>query len=85
MPDRSYGLYSAFYALAGILLILPLFVSHYLSPYLFFTITLVMIVYAYFSYLLYKKNDRQSARMLMFCSIIYLPVILSLFILNNHL
>lgn len=82
-PDRSYGLYSLFYALCGIPMILPLVFSHYLSPVMFISLSAGMVIYAYFSYLFYRNNDRSSAKMLMFCSIIYLPVILSIFILNN--
>ncbi|MEO6191012.1 MAG: protoheme IX farnesyltransferase, partial [Saprospiraceae bacterium] len=65
--------------------LIPLYYILGLTPMIMILLILSMLIFAYYGYLLYKNNDRASARKLMFCSIIYLPVVLLLFILNTYL
>lgn len=46
-------------------------------------ITLFTVVYAYYSWMLYKKCDRIAARNLMFCSFFYLPLSLIAMMLDK--
>ncbi|MBK9960572.1 MAG: protoheme IX farnesyltransferase [Saprospiraceae bacterium] len=84
-PDPAFGLYSAFYAILSILFLLPSLYNSSLNILFFLVLTITILVYAFFGFNLYKRNDRTSARQLMFCSIIYLPVVLFVFILNNYM
>lgn len=82
-PDPSYGLYSMCYAVLGIIFILPFMYKGDMSVIIFSFLVISMLIYAWFGWKLYKENDRNSAKRLMFCSIIYLPVVLCLLLINN--
>jgi len=84
-PDPAFGLYSAFYALLSILFLLPALYNSTLSISYFLILVITIFIYSFFGFQLFKKNDRNSARQLMFVSIIYLPVVLIVFILNNYM
>lgn len=84
-PDPRFGIYSAVYSLLGILFLIPLLTTLALHPVIFGMLILIMLLFAYYGWNLYKINDRFAARKLMFFSIIYLPVIFILFIINNYL
>ena len=82
-PDPSYGMYSAVYSLVSVVFLLPGLLNGSINIAILGLLVLTMIVYAWFGFRLYKNNDRNRARALMFCSIFYLPIILILFIINN--
>lgn len=84
-PDPAFGLYSAFYALLSILFLLPALYNSTLSISYFLILVITIFIYSFFGFQLFKKNDRNSARQLMFVSMIYLPVVLIVFILNNYM
>ncbi len=84
-PDQRFGLYAAIYALLGIVFLIPLYSILSLNPIIFCALIVCMILFAFYGFLLFKNNDRKSARQLMFCSILYLPVMFVLFILNSYL
>jgi len=84
-PDPKYGLYAAVYS--GLSFV---FLSWYIANGLLNAITIAgicicILFYIYYSWNLYKNNNEQAARKLMFCSIIYLPVLLFLLLTNNLL
>jgi len=46
-------------------------------------LSIAALVYAYFGWVLYKKNDRKSARNLMFSSFLYLPFVLFVMLIDK--
>lgn len=75
--DNNIGLYAGLYAI----LTIPVGVWCYLAGYgsiAAMIITLISsVVYALFCYNMYRKHNRKSALLLMFSSFLYLPVVLS--------
>ncbi len=81
--DGTLGLQAFFYAL----MLLPLSWATYFiginSIVTGILLSLAAIVYAYFGWILYKKNDRKSARNLMFSSFFYLPFVLFVMLIDK--
>jgi len=84
-PDPRYGFYSSQYSLLSIAVLIPLIMQHYFNPFILIALILCILIYSWYGIRLFQKNDRQTARALMFCSIIYLPVVLILMLINNSL
>jgi heme o synthase len=84
-PDPKYGLYSCIYALLSLTFVFIYIYMNSLSPVISFLLIVSIFSYAYLAWNLYIKNNEQAARKLMFSSIIYLPVILFLLLLNNYI
>ncbi len=83
-PDARFGLYSSIYALTGIFFLIPLYNILHISMPIMVLLVSSMFLFAYFGINLYKNNNRQAAKALMFCSIIYLPILFVLFIMNQQ-
>ena len=81
--DGSLGLQAFLYAL----MLLPLSWATYLiginSIVTGILLSLAALGYAYFGWMLYKKNDRKSARNLMFSSFFYLPFVLFVMLIDK--
>ncbi|NOT36097.1 MAG: protoheme IX farnesyltransferase [Saprospiraceae bacterium] len=84
-PDPRFGIYSAVYSLLGILFLFPLFKILSIHPLIFIFLIASMLVFAFYGWQLFKRNDRMAARKLMLYSIMYLPVIFILFIISNYM
>ncbi|MEP7195358.1 MAG: protoheme IX farnesyltransferase [Saprospiraceae bacterium] len=84
-PDPMFGLYSAIYSALGICFLIPLNSILKVQPIIFMLLVISMLLFSYYGLKLYKNNDRSSARKLMFYSIIYLPIVLLLFLLNSYI
>lgn len=84
-PDPMYGFYSSQYSLLGIAVLVPLVMEGYFNPFILTGMIICMLVYAWFGLRLYQKNNRPTARALMFCSILYLPILLILLLINQNL
>lgn len=82
-PDPKYGLYSSIYAALSIFFILWFYFTNQLEVIIAALLFFVVIIYVFYGWNLYKYNDASAARKLMFCSILYLPIILFLFLINN--
>ncbi len=81
-PDHRYGLYGCIYAAMSLFFLLPMYLNGDLHLVAAFLIAALMLAYAFFSFRLYIKNNQTAARGLMLMSIVYLPLVLILFILN---
>ncbi len=84
-PDPKYGLYSSIYALCSLFIVFISVYTNALSPIIAVLLIISILVYAFLGWNLYLKNNEQAARKLMFSSILYLPVILFLLLLNNYI
>ncbi|MFN8329874.1 MAG: protoheme IX farnesyltransferase [Saprospiraceae bacterium] len=84
-PDPRFGIYAAVYALLGLIFLAPRCTILSLHPAIIVLVACSMMVFAWYGWALYKNNDRLAARKLMFCSIIYLPVLFLMFILNTYI
>lgn len=84
-PDPKFGVYSSIYALIGIFFLIPLIQILTINPMVIALLIVSMMLFAYYGWNLYRVNNRNAAKKLMYYSIIYLPWIFFLFILNNHL
>ena len=74
--DKNVGLHASIYALMAIPAIIYLYIEgeSKLAP-LVVAIGAALI-YAWYSYKMYKGQNRKSALQLMFCSFFYLPIVL---------
>lgn len=84
-PDPRYGLYSAIYASLSLVFLFLLTGIGKLNPFISACLIISIMTYAALAWNLYRRNNEGAARKLMFGSIIYLPVILFLLLLNNFL
>jgi heme o synthase len=82
-PDPYLGIYGAIYAMMSLILIIPFYFLGELNLIPGLLLILTILVYTYYSFNLYKHNDKPSARQLMFCSIIYLPMMFIIFFINH--
>lgn len=82
-PDPKYGLYSSVYSAFSLIFILMFYLTDHLSVLMTVLLFFVIVTYVFFGWNLYKNNDEKAARKLMFCSIIYLPLMLILFLINS--
>lgn len=84
-PDPKYGLYSTIYSILSLVVLLWIQLSLEIHPAIFFLLVFLILVYSFYSWKFYRSNDENSARKLMFASFFYLPVLLTLFLINNQL
>ena len=84
-PDPLFGIYSAVYAALSICFVYLFYSSSSIALPILILLSILIGIYTYLGYLLYKQNDRFSARKLFFYSIAYLPLVLLLFTLNKIL
>lgn len=84
-PDPKYGFYAAVYSALSFVFLFWFVVNGLLNTFVIIGICLCILFYIYYSLNLFKHNNEQAARKLMFCSIIYLPVLLFLLLTNNLL
>jgi len=81
--DGSLGLQAFLYAL----MLLPLsWATYFIGINTILTgilLSVATLIYAYFGWMLYKKNDRKSARNLMFSSFFYLPFVLFVMLIDK--
>ncbi len=84
-PDSKYGLYAAIYAGLSFVFLFWLAANNALHILPFIGIAVCILFYIYFSWKLFVLNNEQAARKLMFCSIIYLPVLLFLLLTNSFI
>jgi protoheme IX farnesyltransferase len=84
-PDPKYGLYSSVYSLLSLVFIFIFISTNQLHPFISCCLVISIIAYTLLGWNLYRKNNEAAARKLMFGSIIYLPLILFLFLINNFL
>jgi len=78
-PDMEVGYQSFLYSLMLYPVIGALWMLNYLNPMGVLAMGIITIIYSYYSWLLYKNVDTESAKKLMFSSFAYLPA--ALFIL----
>lgn len=84
-PDPKYGLYSTVYALSSLIVLAWLQINIPIHPVIMFMLFGLVLIYTFFSWNFYKSNSENSARKLMFTSFFYLPILLTLFLINNQL
>lgn len=84
-PDPKYGFYASVYAFISIVFIGIIFFTVNLNAIIGILLIAVILAYAALGWNLYRKNDAKAARFLMFGSILYLPFVFTLFLLNNFI
>ncbi|HEX5624898.1 MAG TPA: protoheme IX farnesyltransferase [Saprospiraceae bacterium] len=84
-PDPKYGLYAAVYAILSLVFLAGFVYMDQMNFGIALLLMLAILSYSAFGWNLYRRNDARSARLLMFSSIIYLPLVLLLFLINNFM
>lgn len=84
-PDARFGLYSALYAALSLLFVGIYFTNSNMTIGILIALILLIAIYVYYSFLLFQNNDKPAAKKLFFYSLLYLPLILILFTINNKL
>ena len=81
--DKSMGMQSFLYALCLVPVGLLPFYTGQTGIISAIVVSILGLIYAGYGWNMYKKNDRKSARQLMFCSFFYLPLALIVFWLDK--
>lgn len=84
-PDPKYGLYSAIYAGLAYFIIAFMQSVNVMHDGILIAVISLISIYVWFGINLYRKNNSEAARQLMFVSFFYLPLLFMLFFLNNNL
>lgn len=84
-PDPKYGLYASIYSLLSLVFLFIFIINNQLNFFVSIGLVLSILGYTILGLNLYRSNNERAAKTLMFGSIIYLPIILFLFLLNNFL
>jgi heme o synthase len=82
-PDPAIGIQSLIYAWLTIPLFLVSYYIGFLGLSAVIICVLLSIAYGIFGFYLYKNRDHRSAKILMFSSFFYLPIILVVYVLQN--
>lgn len=84
-PDPKYGLYASLYSSLSLVFLFIYTNTAAFHPVVSCFLVLSILSYTFLGWNLFRINNEHAARKLMFGSILYLPVILFLLLLNNYL